>query len=254
MCLILISWRTHEPYRLVVAANRDEFHVRPSAAAEYWKAQPNVLAGRDLVAGGTWLGVSTTGHWAAVTNFRNPAEEHARENSRGLLVADYLTRPRSAASYVGEISEKGKEYGGFNLFVGDDSTLWYATNRGGGAEPVEPGVHGLSNHLLDTPWPKVSKGKSELDRICSGSERDLVHDLFGLLADTTPAGDDALPDTGVGLERERDLSPIFIEGEEYGTRSSTVLLVRESGEVKLFERSFASRGQLADVRGFLFHL
>lgn len=237
MCLILLAYRTHPDYELVVAANRDEYHDRPTARAAFWEEVPQVLAGRDLRKGGTWLGITRTGRIAALTNYRDPASSRQGAPSRGRLVSDFLLGQESAEGYLKAVAEKGGLYNGFNLLVGDRDDLWWYSNRGPGPLKVPAGVHGLSNHLLDTPWPKVSRGQAALAQGLSKRGIALEQGLLGLLQDRTPAHDPDLPETGVGPAWERILSPIFIARPAYGTRSSTVLLVSRAGAVTFVEKT-----------------
>lgn len=239
MCLILFAYQTHPGYKLVLAANRDEFYVRPTAQAGFWDDAPNVLAGRDLKAGGTWLGVTKAGRFAAVTNYRERKTGNPVSTSRGKLVSGYLAGTLPPDAYLQEVAAEGHLYRGFNLIAGDPDALGYYSNREGRMRPLEPGIYGLSNHVLDTPWPKVRTGKDRLAEILSTSDFS-IEALFGLLTDETRAGDDALPDTGVGLEIERMLSSRFIKSETYGTRSSTVLLIDYENRVRFIERTFAA--------------
>ncbi|MGI6125360.1 MAG: NRDE family protein [Planifilum sp.] len=237
MCLILLAYRSHPDYPLIVAANRDEFLDRPTEPARFWKDHPDLLAGRDGVGGGTWMGITRRGRFAALTNFRNPSESLThKKKSRGLLVRDYLITDLSPQNYLKRLSDQRTSYPGFNLLVGSHRELWYYSNQTGAVCSVAPGIHGLSNALLDTPWPKVVKGKA---RMAACLQKPDPSCLFELLADEEPAPDEQLPDTGIGLERERLLSPAFIRAPGYGTRSSTVLLVSARGEVNFIERSFA---------------
>ncbi len=229
MCLIAFAYQAHPRYRLVVAANRDEFYRRPTAAAGFWPECPGLLAGRDLEQGGAWLGVTGDGRFAALTNYRDPAANKPDARSRGALVRDFLCGGREARAYLEGIRAAQGEYNGFNLLAGDAGGLWYYSNRTDVVAAVAPGIHGLSNHLLDTPWPKVAKAKAGLAACLAGPEDALAAGLFALLADDAPAPDGALPDTGVGLAWERLLSPVFIAGEDYGTRSSTVVLAGGGG-------------------------
>ncbi|HEX9078168.1 MAG TPA: NRDE family protein [Desulfuromonadaceae bacterium] len=237
MCLIAFALECHPRFRLILAANRDERYSRPSAAAAFWDDVPRILAGRDLAAGGTWLGVTAAGALAAVTNYREPQRERRDWRSRGRLVADYLAGDMPAGAYLEQVRLQGGEYRGFNLLVADGDGLWYWSNRGGPPERVSPGVHGLSNHLLDTPWPKVVSAREGLERLVREDDPD-IEALFGLLGDRTTFPDHLLPDTGVGLERERLLSSRFIAGNDYGTRSSTVILVERTGAITFVERSY----------------
>jgi len=239
MCLIALALERHPRYRLVLAANRDEYFQRPSAPARFWEDAPQVLAGRDLRSGGTWLGLTTTGRLAAITNYREPQRlEHPR-GSRGKLVADYLVGTMKPEAYLELISREGGGYRGFNLVFGDDSGLFYYSNRGRSEAPVAGGIHGLSNHLLDTPWPKVVAAKERMDALVRGEEME-PEELFRLLSDRVPFPDNLLPDTGVGPERERLLSSLFIAGSDYGTRSSTIILIDRKNCVTFQERSYDS--------------
>ncbi|MDT8903659.1 NRDE family protein [Anaeroselena agilis] len=229
MCLIAFAYKAHPRFSLVVAANRDEFYRRPTAPAGFWPECPGVLAGRDLDRGGTWLGVTRDGRFAALTNYRDPAENRPDARSRGELVRDYLCGALTPRGYLERVRAAGGEYNGFNLLVGDSTGLWHYSNRTGVATAVTPGVHALSNHLLDTPWPKAARAKAGLTECLAGADEDLAAGLFAVLADDVPAPDAALPDTGVGLAWERMLSPVFIASADYGTRSSTVALLGEGG-------------------------
>lgn len=250
MCLILLAYESHPACRLVVAANRDEFYARPTRRAAFWEDAPDVLAGRDLTHGGTWLGVTRAGRVAAVTNFRDPSRQSADAPSRGHLVGDFLRGAETPRSYLERLAARASAYNGFNLLVGDARGLYYFSNREGEVRELTPGLYGLSNHLLDTPWPKVERGKTALSEVLEKSDGPpAAEQLFGLLAGREPAPDDALPDTGVGLEAERMLSPLFIGGAGYGTRSSTVVLFERAGRVTFAERSFlAGTGGQQDTR------
>lgn len=250
MCLILLAWRAHADYPLVVAANRDEFFARRTAAADFWDDAPQVLAGRDLEAGGTWLGATRTGRFAALTNFRDPARNKAGVPSRGQLVSRFLTGMQSPEDYLHELESGAARYNGFNLVFGDRGGLWCFSNCGEGERQLAPGVYGLSNHLLDTPWPKVARGKSAL----SAALRALPDDqpLFDLLRDDSIAPDDLLPRTGISLEWERLLSAAFISTASYGTRSATVLLMKASGEARFVEQTFLPGASPGERREFAF--
>ncbi|HKU63047.1 MAG TPA: NRDE family protein [Gemmatimonadales bacterium] len=245
MCLILAALGAHPDYALVVAANRDEFYDRPTASAAFWPEQPQILGGRDLRAGGTWLAIDRAARVAAVTNYRQGEREGAAPRSRGLLVSDYLSSDADAGAYAARIEREGAEYNGFNLLVGGARELYWLSNREGRPRRLEPGIYGLSNHLLDTPWPKVTSGKSILQSLLGGNGADLESGLFALLGDNTQVPDDALPSTGIGLAWERLLSSAFIASAEYGTRSSTVVLVGRDGGVTFVERSFGPGGVAA---------
>jgi uncharacterized protein with NRDE domain len=243
MCLILFAHKSHPDYPLVMAANRDEAYARATASAGFWQDQPHIYGGRDLEQLGTWLGITRQGKIAAITNFR---DGHAVKNSlrsRGELVADYLRGNKSARDYVNGVSRDAQTYNGFNLIAGDLDELHYVSNRNLRTQMIAPGIHGLSNHLLDIPWPKVEHGKAVIARLLQQQPQEMIDGLFALLADRTVAADEVLPDTGVGLPRERVLSSAFIVSPAYGTRSSTVLLVDNHGQVIFIERSFGERGK-----------
>ncbi len=244
MCLILFSYCRHPDYPLILAANRDEFLTRPTAPLDFWKDHPTILAGRDLKGGGTWMGVSRSGRFAALTNYRDPASLRPDAASRGRLAADFLKDGPAARPYLKRIHKLGPDYDGFNLLVMDATGLFHYSNRGTGITAVAPGIHGLSNALLDTPWPKVEKGKAALKRAASAEEID-PESLLNLLQDSSRPPDHQLPDTGVGFEKERQLSPVFIVSEGYGTRTSSALLMDREGRVVFWERTFPHEGESA---------
>jgi uncharacterized protein with NRDE domain len=237
MCLILIAWQAHPDYPLVVAANRDEFFARPTAAAAFWPDAPQVLAGRDLEAGGTWLGVSRQRRFAALTNYREGGRQRVDARSRGALVADFLTSRASPVAYLTQLETAAAEYNGFNLVVGDGESLAYYSNRGDGQPRwLKPGIYGLSNHLLDTPWPKLASAKAAFAAALLALP---AQELFlDLLADQEIVPDTHLPETGVPLAWERILSAVFVRSENYGTRASTLLTIDRDGRTTLLERSF----------------
>ncbi|HEU0302092.1 MAG TPA: NRDE family protein [Longimicrobium sp.] len=241
MCLIALALDAHPAYRLVVAANRDEFYARPTASAGWWTDAPEVLAGRDLRDGGTWMGVTRGGRFAAITNYRDPGlAQRAGAPSRGALVADFLRGSGDAEAYANDVASRAAEYNGFNLLVGNDDGLFYLSNRAPGVRRLEPGVYALSNALLDTPWPKVVRARVAVaDALARVQGDGWDSSLWEMLADRVVAADDALPDTGVGAERERLLSPPFIRTDVYGTCASTVLTIARDGGVHFVERSVA---------------
>lgn len=242
MCLIVFAFDCHPAYRLILGANRDEFRDRPTEPARFWRDAPHILAGRDRLAGGTWLGVTTRGSLAAVTNYRDPRRQVANPPSRGTLVTDFLqSPPLTAGEFRGILNRTGDRYDGFNLLYGTGTELHYFTNRGGSSGPVTPGIHALSNHLLDSRWPKATVARSRLEAILQQAGSVVDPELiFTALSDPSPFADALLPDTGIGPERERLLSPVFIEGGDYGTRSTTVLLIERTGRVTFIERTFGS--------------
>jgi uncharacterized protein with NRDE domain len=245
MCLVLVVWRMHAQYPCLVAANRDEFHARPTARAEWWPDHPEILAGRDLEAGGTWLGVTRTGRFAALTNYRDPerrreAAAGAATPSRGALVTSVLESGASVAQSLGYLREVGANYNGFNLIFSDGERLGiYESVRGSGRE-LGPGIYGLSNHLLDTPWPKVQIAKSRLQAALLGLTD--TAPLLELLRDDRPASDALLPQTGVSLEWERLLSSAFVRAPDYGTRCSTIIRIEREGRAYFDEWSWDSIG------------
>lgn len=237
MCLIFLSIDNHPRYKLVLAGNRDEFHSRPTAPAGFWPDAPHLLAGRDLEANGTWLGITRKGRLSLLTNFRDPRNINPAAPSRGHLVSDFLLRDVHGKDYLSEVASRGREYNGFNLIVGEPGSLWYYSNYGDDVQPLSPGFHGLSNHLLNTPWPKVEKGK-ELLRPILDRENIKAVELHEILYDDQPAPDNRLPDTGMGLERERMLSSMFIKSPNYGSRCSTVVLIDRENHVLFSERVY----------------
>jgi len=234
MCLILVAWQVHPDYPLVVAANRDEFYARSTASADFWPESPQVLAGRDLEAGGTWLGITRQGRFAALTNYRDPASHKPQALSRGNLVADFLAGNTPIDAYLDTLDAAA--YNGFNLLLGDGKQLIAFSNVTMQRHALAPGVYGLSNALLDTPWPKVGAGKTAL----SGALATLPDEtaLFHLLRDATHHPDATLPATGVSLEWERLLSAAFIRSPDYGTRCSTVIKVGADGTASFDEQTW----------------
>lgn len=236
MCLILFCYDCHPIYRLVLAANRDEFLERPSAPLGYTYPGEDILAGRDLRSGGTWLGVTGSGRMAAITNFRDPASIRADAPSRGDIVLGFLRSTTSAAAHIDERMAGWGAYNGFNLLLSDGDQLWYCSNVDGRSERLEPGLYGLSNRFLDSPWPKVRRGKALLAQgIADGCDSDR---LFAILEDRHQPEDAELPDTGVGLTWERLLAPMLIHSPVYGTRSSAVLLLGRDGGGCFSERQW----------------
>jgi uncharacterized protein with NRDE domain len=248
MCLILFAVKSHPLYKLAAAANRDEFYKRPTAPADWWKEAPFLLAGRDLQGGGAWLGVSRDGKIAAVTNFRSKEAQRENALSRGLLVRDYLLGEIRHDEFIKQLQEHGSKYNGFNLVFGTVDNLYYFSNRAehkregnnftARLDPLPPGIYGMSNAFLDTPWPKVVKGKKMLNEQVLNRDEFSVEKVFSVLADTEVFPDDSLPDTGIGIIYERILSPLFIKTGGYGTRSATVILVDNANRVTFIERSF----------------
>ncbi len=223
---------------MILAANRDEFYDRPTRAIHFWDDAPEVLAGRDLKKGGTWFGITRSGKLAALTNYRNPSVQKSNSPSRGFLVSDYLKSELSPADYMDKIKKDISAYNGFNLLIGDREELYYLSSQTSSVEALGPGAYGLSNHLLNTQWPKVKTSLNALNETISDERKFLVDELLEAMADRTQPDDRYLPETGVGLEWERILAPVFISSPNYGTRSSTVLLIDHNDHATLVERSF----------------
>lgn len=243
MCLIVFAWRPDHAVPLILAANRDEFYARPTLPLARWEDFPGVLAGRDLEAGGTWLGLGENGRFAALTNIRDPGQPLGRR-SRGELVAQFLTSAISIDDYLSEVRGRSAEYAGFNLLLGtvaaqEPTRLMYFNARQGVPVAMPAGVYGVSNAALDSPWPKLICAREALAAELHEPSEDK---LLALLADAQPAADAALPDTGVGLATERLLSSVFIASPSYGTRASTVVSLHADGRRRITERSFGPYG------------
>lgn len=229
MCLIVFDWRPDvlSGALLTVAANRDEYFRRETLPLDWWPDTPGVLAGRDLAGGGTWLGLSRDGRFAALTNYRAPHDMRADAPTRGTLVSGFLSGPRrSPLHYLADVAERGAAYNGFNLIVADltrRELAWYCNRSSARPRLLEPGTHGISNAILDTPWPKLANKRAALAAALAGARAPAFQDLLALMADPRVAPDEALPSTGIALERERALSAAFIELPDYGTRGTTVL-------------------------------
>jgi uncharacterized protein with NRDE domain len=237
MCLIFFAVQQHPNYNLVIAANRDEFYSRKTAPAAFWQEQPNILGGRDLEAKGTWMAMTKTGRISMVTNYRDPHNINPIAPSRGQLVSDYLAGEMDPSFYLKKIEQVGKAYNGFNLIVGNSSDLYYYSNYSGSPTKIEQGIHGLSNHLLDTPWPKVERGKEKWNALLTQPVLKPA-ELFDFLLDEQQAPDNLLPETGIGLDRERALSSMFIKTNGYGTRCSTVILIDHQNRAEFVERVY----------------
>lgn len=237
MCLVAFSYRQHSHYDLIFVANRDEFYERPTRAAQFWEEHPGILAGKDLKAGGTWMGINRAGEFSALTNVRDPDMKKEDPPSRGRLVLEYLAGPDEPGCYLQKIDREADRYDGFNLLTGTPDSLFYYSNKTRSVQQLESGLYGLSNHLLNTPWPKVTRAKKELSKQLASSSID-EEALFELLKDDSLAPETELPDTGIPKELERAVSPVFIRTERYGTRCSTLLLIDKNGEVTFEERRF----------------
>lgn len=237
MCLVVVALNHHPDYRLIVVANRDEFYNRATAPANYWQDHPAVLGGRDLQAGGTWMAMNVNGRISMITNYRDLSRINPAAPSRGHLVTDYVLSADRPLTYLEQVASNGDNYNGFNLLVGNPKELYYYSNYGSGIAPVPPGLHGLSNHLLGTPWPKVKNALQKVRSILNAKSVDPAK-LLEVMYDDAVAQDSDLPDTGVGLELERILSSMFIKSHEYGSRSTTAVLVDRANHVQFIERVY----------------
>ncbi|MDI1443513.1 NRDE family protein [Polyangium sp. 6x1] len=243
MCVLFLGFEAHPDHDVVLAANRDEFHARPTREMHFWEDHPEILAGRDLQSGGTWLGVTRSGRFAAITNFRDPAAQRGDAKSRGALVVEYLLGSGSPREFTESLRPRAGAYNGFNLIVGTRSEAAYFASLTRESRVLTPGVYGLSNHLLDTPWPKLVQGKGAFTKLVESRPLPEPGAFFQMLRSDQGAPDAELPDTGVGLEMERMLAPLFIDDTRtppiYGTRSSSVVTFSRTGEVRFFERGFS---------------
>lgn len=243
MCLIVFKYQPTEDNKLILAANRDEYYQREAIRAQFWPKQPNIFGGIDAVAGGSWLSVDTLGRLAALTNIRKPPYKDSTKLSRGFLVKDFLSQQYSATDFIEQLKNGGKEYGLFNLLLLDNTGLWHYSNDTCQVNEVSAGTHGLSNASLNTPWPKLTMSVQAFKNSLASNNADTLKVLSCMQSQVKPA-DEELPDTGIGLEFERFLSPIFIQGEEYGTRCTTLLTISKSA-VNFTEVSYSPVGQIS---------
>jgi uncharacterized protein with NRDE domain len=251
MCLLIFAHQISPEYPLLVAANRDEFHARPTAPADWWPEHTGLLAGRDLASGGTWMGVTGDGRFAAVTNFRDPARSAPAPRSRGELPLNFLRETHDAATYLNEVAGNAASYAGFNLLVGDEQALWYFTNSDN-RPPLQlpPGLYGLSNATLDTPWPKVLIGKDKLQALLDTDA--VTHDaLAAVVSDRQQADPGTLLDSHSAAAMEALLSAQFIVTDSYGTRSTTTLWQAADGSIDWREQSFDARGALRNTQQYV---
>ncbi len=245
MCLILFALQQHEDYPLVVIANRDEYYARPTQAAQWWPDMPDIFAGRDLQAQGTWMGVNKNGRFAAVTNVREPGNASPARLSRGNLTRDYLASNDPAETFLESVESTAGDYAGFNLIVGDSSGLFFYSNRHPGIRCILPGIYGVSNGLFDEAWPKLTSGKLALAaRVKTGLDNDA---LMRILTDHTTAEDEALPETGVPLDIERMLSSRFIRSDDYGTRACSIVKFDRRGQITFVEQNYNNAGVMKDL-------
>jgi len=259
MCLILFSLRQHTTYKLILAANRDEFYNRKTETASYWPDHPEILGGKDLEARrqngtcGTWMAMTTVGKIAMVTNYRDFKNLKQQAPSRGHLVSDFLIGHQDPEQYLRQVEKNKNDYNGFNLIAGDVDNLFYLSNYRDGMEKILPGFYGLSNHLLETPWPKVELAKSRMEPLMKNTTIE-PEQLFEIMRDETRFQTNQLPDTGIGMEREKALSSMFIKTDGYGTRCSTVVLIKHSGETIFSERTYNLNNFSFDTKRFDFQI
>lgn len=249
MCLILFSWKTNPKHKLILAANRDEFYDRPTQKVSVWDDHPEVIAGRDIQAGGTWIGVTKSGRLAALTNYRDPQNIDPKAESRGRLTADFLSGTDSPEQYLRKLKNSGRHYNGFNLMVGDSNQLFHYNNVNHDIKEVTPGIYGLSNGFFQENWPKIKKGKSALETLVKKEEVS-TNQLLDILGNKQIADDIELPKTGIPLDWERALSPLFIETENYGTRCSTIIFTSYTDHTSFTEKTYPIGNQQEGIVTF----
>lgn len=250
MCIIFVGNQIHPQFPLVIAANRDEFHQRPTAPTSYWDTSPRILAGKDLEAGGSWMGVQQHGYIAALTNIRNKITPPANAISRGHIVTQYLANP---TEFPDKLVQQAERFDGFNLLYGHWQQLHWFNNEIKQPTALSTGIHGLSNDRLNTPWPKVTLGKQLFHHALQQPNLGLPDALFAVLRNHEQAEDTALPRTGVPYDWEKRLSSIFIQSEEYGTRSSTVLLIDHQGVAHWHEQIYDKSGEVTQQLDYQWH-
>jgi uncharacterized protein with NRDE domain len=238
MCLLTIAYNIHPNYPLIIVSNRDEFYEREAAPAHYWEDEPNIYAGRDLLGGGTWIGVSKNGRFAAITNYRDPSLPEIGQRSRGDIVRNFLIEKGASTTFFEELMKTKGLYGGYNFIGYDGERLLHYNNILDEGGPVSPGIHSVSNASLNTPWPKVMLASEKLEKALQLSGEDQINALKTLLEDRSIAPDEALPNTGVGIHLERILSAQFVEMNGYGTRSSATILIDYEGIIHFSERTY----------------
>lgn len=241
MCLVLFAYKSHQNYPLVLAANRDEFYNRSSIQAHFWEEHPAILAGKDVQSQGTWLGVTNSGKIGLITNYRHPRYFNSTAPSRGKIVLEYLASTISPDKYINKLRQYDRQFNGFNLLLGTTDEMFYYSSVTGESKKLKPGVYGLCNHLLDTPWPKVESGKDQLKSILNNHNIS-IDSLKAILLDDSQASSDQLPETGVGLDFEKLLSSIFIKSEYYGTKSSTIVVLDNKRNVDFSELTYEKNG------------
>lgn len=254
MCILFIAVQQHQDYPLIIAANRDEFHARPTAESAFWQEHSDILSGIDKTAGGTWMGVNKSGYLSALTNVRDPQRIDPDARSRGELVSNFLLSSTNNESYLNTLKQTKDEYNGYNLLFGHWQNMWVYNNHTCTIDKLDKGVYGLSNASLNSPWPKINRGVNNLKHYCNLNQPIDPDKLFSLLRDDTQATDDLLPKTGVPIEWERKLSPIFITSQEYGTRSSTLLMIDKNQHLTWQEHSYKPDGEMFSYKNYQFDL
>lgn len=263
MCLIIFAFQADSRYTMVMAANRDEFFGRASQDADFWTengSTDQILAGKDLVAGGTWLGLTTSGRFAAVTNIRDPSQQEPKPKSRGELTLKFLAGNETPAAYCQSLGKQYGQYAGYNLLIGDCNEMFYVNNLEPKVQPLEPGIYGLSNGLLNSPWPKVERGRQQLQQLLNSGENLSTEQLISMMGDRTTAEDTDLPDTGIPMALERRLSSAFIQNPErqYGTRCSTAIILGSNNqgktECRFTEQNYNGAGNRTSAHFFQFDL
>lgn len=249
MCLVVFAWNTHPEYRLLLAANRDEFHGRPARELHWWPDAPEILAGRDLQAGGTWLAMHRDGRFATVTNYRERQRKPAGLRSRGELVTGFVAGEGDPGTYIEAVN--GEQYGGFSLLAADGDALWYVSNRGDGPTPLEAGIYGLSNASLDTPWPKLVRARDGLRALVQDGDAN-ESAMLRLMADRSTAPAHDIDNSELPFEVARALTAPFIVSSDYGTRCTTVLTWANDGRISLRERRFDANGDKTGESAFRF--
>jgi len=249
MCLVVFAWKVHPEYRLVLAANRDEFHKRPARELHWWPDYPGLLAGRDLQAGGSWLAVSKAGRFATVTNYREQPGQRRGLRSRGEIVSNFVSSNAPLESFVSSL--EGDDYAGFSLLAADREELWYVSNRGDAALRLSPGVYGLSNATLDTPWTKLVRSRDALRALVNADAIDETA-LFRMMADRTPAANTDVEAGSLPFALARTLTAPHIVSAEYGTRCCTTLTWSQAEVISVSERRFDAAGNSSGDSRFRF--
>ncbi len=250
MCLIVLGRNIHPKYKLILVANRDEFYERPTQIAHQWEGPLKLLAGKDLEAGGTWIGINRVGHLAAVTNYRDPISYQKNKASRGQIPVNFLSEKMPAETYVEELSKQSGNFNGFNLLALDQESLVHYNNQNGNPSKLDDGIHAVSNATLNTPWPKVVRAKELFESVIGGN---FSHDdLITMMGDDKTADPQDLPDTGIPKDLEEAVSAMCIRTEKYGTCSTTAISLSHDGEVQFTEKSYPVGKRIEGVKRFSF--